>query len=84
MGISQNVVSRPVLGIICFGLIAIVGLYLVSDVAIDMFPERNMPMLTVRTSYSGAGPETVEETVTRPLEAQLVNVSGLKEMTSTS
>jgi HAE1 family hydrophobic/amphiphilic exporter-1 len=84
MGISQKVISRPVLGIICFGLIAIVGLYLVSDVAIDMFPEMSMPMLTVNTSYSGAGPQTVEETITRPLEAQLVNVSGLKEMTSTS
>ncbi|MDR1900017.1 MAG: efflux RND transporter permease subunit, partial [Treponema sp.] len=84
MGISQKVVSRPVLGIVCFGLIAIVGLYLVSDLAIDMFPEMSMPMLTVSTSYSGAGPETVEETVTRPLEAQLVNISGLKEMTSTS
>jgi HAE1 family hydrophobic/amphiphilic exporter-1 len=84
MGISQKVLSRPVLGIVCFGLIAIVGLYLVSDLAIDMFPEINMPMLMVNTSYSGAGPETVEETVTRPLEAQLVNVSGLKEMTSTS
>jgi HAE1 family hydrophobic/amphiphilic exporter-1 len=84
MSIAQKVMSRPVLGIICFGLIAIVGLYVVSDVAIDMFPDMDIPMLAVVTSYSGAGPETVEETVTRPLEAQLVNLSGLKEMTSTS
>ncbi|GHV06568.1 multidrug ABC transporter [Spirochaetia bacterium] len=84
MSIAQKVVSRPVLGIIVFGLIAIVGLYMVSDVAIDMFPEMSMPMLVVSASYNGAGPETVEETITRPLEAQLVNVSGLKEMTSTS
>jgi HAE1 family hydrophobic/amphiphilic exporter-1 len=84
MGLAQKVVSRPVLGIVCFGLVAIVGLYLVADIAIDMFPEMSMPMLMVSTSYSGTGPETVEETVTRPLEAELVNVSGLKEMTSTS
>jgi HAE1 family hydrophobic/amphiphilic exporter-1 len=84
MSIAQKVVSRPVLGIVVFGLIAIVGLYLVSGVAIDMFPEINLPMLVVSTSYSGAGPETVEETVTRALEAQLVNISGLKEMSSSS
>jgi HAE1 family hydrophobic/amphiphilic exporter-1 len=84
MSIAQKVMSRPILGIICFGLISIVGLYMVSDIAIDMFPEMSMPMLVVSTSYSGAGPETVEETVTRPMESQLVNVSGLKEMTSTS
>ena len=84
MSVAQHVVKRPVLGIVVFGLIAIVALYLVSGIAIDMFPETNMPMLVVTTSYSGAGPETVEKSVTRVLEAQLVNLSGLTEMTSTS
>ncbi|MDR0706373.1 MAG: efflux RND transporter permease subunit, partial [Treponema sp.] len=84
MSVIQHIVKRPVLGIVVFGLIAIVALYLVSDIAIDMFPEVNMPMLTVTASYSGAGPETVEKSVTRVLEAQLVNLNGLTEMTSTS
>jgi HAE1 family hydrophobic/amphiphilic exporter-1 len=84
MSVAQHVVKRPVLGIVVFGLIAIVALYLVSGITIDMFPETSMPMLVVTTSYSGAGPETVEKSVTRILEAQLVNLSGLTEMTSTS
>jgi HAE1 family hydrophobic/amphiphilic exporter-1 len=53
-------------------------------IAIDMYPEIDMPMLMVSTSYNGAGPETVEKTVTRTLESALVNVSGLEEMNSTS
>jgi HAE1 family hydrophobic/amphiphilic exporter-1 len=69
---------------VVFGLIAIVALYLASDIAIDMFPETDMPMLAVETSYSGAGPETVEKSVTKVLEAQLVNLNGLTEMTSSS
>jgi HAE1 family hydrophobic/amphiphilic exporter-1 len=84
VSVAQHVVKRPVLGIVVFGLIAIVALYLVSGIAIDMFPEISMPMLTVTTSYSGAGPETVEKSVTRVLEAQLVNLSGLTKMSSTS
>lgn len=84
MNISQRVVARPVLGLIVFGLIAIVGLYLVSDVAIDMFPETNNPVLMINTTYSGAGPETVEKTVTKLLESTLVNISGLTSMDSTS
>jgi HAE1 family hydrophobic/amphiphilic exporter-1 len=84
MSVVQHVVKRPVLGIVVFGLIAIVALYLVSDIAIDMFPETSMPMLVVVTSYSGAGPETVEKSVTRVLEAQLVNLSGLTDMSSSS
>ena len=38
MSIAQHVVRRPVLGIVVFGLVAIVALYLVSGLAIDMFP----------------------------------------------
>jgi HAE1 family hydrophobic/amphiphilic exporter-1 len=84
MSIAQHVVKRPVLGIVVFGLVAVVGLYLVSGLAIDMFPDVDMPMLMVTTSYKGAGPETVEKAVTKQLESQLVNLSGLKTITSTS
>jgi HAE1 family hydrophobic/amphiphilic exporter-1 len=84
MGAAQKIVSRPVLGIVVFGLVAIIALFMVSGITIDMLPEINMPMLTVSTAYPGAGPETVEETVTRPLEAQLVNVSGLSSISSTT
>jgi HAE1 family hydrophobic/amphiphilic exporter-1 len=84
MSIAQHIVRRPVLGIVIFGLLAIVALYLVSDIAIDMFPEVDRPVLTVTTSYTGAGPETVEKTITKPLESQLVNLSGLSSISSTS
>jgi HAE1 family hydrophobic/amphiphilic exporter-1 len=84
MSVARHVVKRPVLGIVVFGLIAIIALYLVSGIAIDMFPEIDMPMLMVITTYEGASPETVEKAVTRPLEAQLINLSGLDSITSTS
>jgi HAE1 family hydrophobic/amphiphilic exporter-1 len=84
MTFAERIVKRPVLGIVIFGLVAIVALYLVSGLAIDMFPEMDVPYLMVNTSYTGAGPETVEKTVTKPLESQLVNLSGLKSLTSQS
>ncbi|MDR1326399.1 MAG: efflux RND transporter permease subunit [Treponema sp.] len=49
-----------------------------------MFPEVNMPILTVTTSYAGVGPETVENAVTKLLESQLVNLSGLSSISSVS
>jgi HAE1 family hydrophobic/amphiphilic exporter-1 len=84
MGIAKKIVNRPVLGIVIFGLVAVVALYLVSGVAVDMFPEIDMPILMVSTSYSGAGPETVEKSVTKSLESSLVNIGGLSSITSTS
>jgi HAE1 family hydrophobic/amphiphilic exporter-1 len=84
MSVAAKVVNRPVLGLVIFALVAIVSLFLVSGIPVDMFPEINVPYLLVMTSYRGAGPETVENSVTRILESQLVNVSGLKNITSTS
>ncbi len=84
MSIAKKVVDRPVLFLIIFALIGIVGLYVVSNVAIDMFPEVDLPVVLVMTTYEGAGPETVEKTVTKPMESSLVNIGGLKEISSRS
>ncbi len=84
MSLARSVVSRPVLALIIFALVAVVGLYTVSDLAIDLFPTVERPFLSVRATYSGAGPESVEKEVTEVLESALVNVSGLKRLSSTS
>ena len=84
MSIANKIVKKPVLGIVIFGLIAIVAMFLVQGIPIDMFPEINPPFLLVMTPYRGAGPETVEKSVTRVLESQLVNISGLQNISSTS
>jgi HAE1 family hydrophobic/amphiphilic exporter-1 len=84
MSLASNIVKRPVLGLVIFALIAVVTLFLVSGIPIDLFPEINPPYLIVAASYRGAGPEIVEKSVTRILESQLVNISGLQQISSTS
>ena len=84
MNISKNTLEHPVLTLIFFVLLGIMGLFTLNDVAISLMPDIDNPYLTVRTSYTNAGPESVEKTVTKVLEAQLISVSGLKNLTSTS
>ncbi|MCL2600236.1 MAG: efflux RND transporter permease subunit [Treponema sp.] len=84
MSIAAKIVKKPVLGIVVFALIAIVAAFLVPGIPIDMLPEIDIPFVVVVTTYRGAGPETVENSVTRVLESQLVNISGLKNITSVS
>ena len=84
MSIAAKIVKRPVLGIVIFGLIAIVAMFFVRSIPIDMLPDINPPFLVVMTTYRGAGPETVENSVTRPLESQFVNISGLQNISSVS
>ncbi len=84
MSLSKTIVGRPTTILIIFALLVGFGLYSVSDVAIDLYPEIDPPVLVLFTNYSGAGPEEVEKTVTRPLEGQLSSVSNIEQISSTS
>jgi HAE1 family hydrophobic/amphiphilic exporter-1 len=84
MSIAKAVVSRPVLWLVVFALIAITGIFLISGIAIEMFPEVEMPFLVIAASYPGADPETVEKSVTSVLEAAVANTGGIQKMTSMS
>ena len=84
MGIARTVVRRPTTFLIIYALIAGLGLYIIPQVPVDLFPEISPPILLISTAYPGAGPEEVEQTVTRPMEGALTNVSGVKEVSSTS
>ncbi|MDR1219889.1 MAG: efflux RND transporter permease subunit [Treponema sp.] len=84
MSIAKAVVGRPTTIFIIFALLIGLGLFALVNLPIDLTPEINPPYLAVITSYTGAGPEEVERSVTRPLEAALSSVSSLEEVTSTS
>ena len=84
MSISKKTLDHPVLTLIVFVLLLIMGLFTLKNVAISLMPDVDSPYITVRTTYTNAGPESVEKSVTKILEGQLVSVSGLKNLTSTS
>ena len=84
MSVSKRAVSRPVTVVVLFSLIIALGLFILPQIPIDLYPEFNPPVLVVSTSYPGAGPEEVENSVTRLLEGMLENISDIKEIRSTS
>jgi len=84
VSVASEVVRHPVLYLIIFVLIALVGFFLLQELPTDMFPDVERPVINVRTSYPGAGPEIVEKTLTRLLETQFVNLSSLEKITSRS
>ncbi|HUX51333.1 MAG TPA: efflux RND transporter permease subunit [Spirochaetia bacterium] len=84
MSVTKSVVNRPTTVIIIFGLVIGFGLYSMANLAIDLFPEINPPVLLIITSYSGASPQDVEKTISRPLESALSNVGNISKITSTS
>ncbi|MDR2730703.1 MAG: efflux RND transporter permease subunit [Treponema sp.] len=84
MSVSKAIISKPTTIFIIFALLIGLGFFALANLPIDLYPEINPPILVVYTSYTGAGPEEVERSVTRVLEAALSGVSGLEKATSTS
>ena len=84
MSVAKSIVSRPVTIFIIFLLLIGLGFFALMNLPIDLFPDINPPYLVVYTTYTGAGPEEVERSVSRVLEAGLSGVSNLEKITSTS
>ena len=84
MSIAKTVVGRPTTVFIIFCLLIGLGFFAMVNLPVDLYPEINFPMLVVYTSYPGAGPEEVERSISRVLEASLSGVSGLEKIYSSS
>ena len=84
MSITKTTLRHPVLTLIVFVLLGIMGLFTLKNVSISLMPDVDYPYLNINTTYQNAGPESVEKSVTKLLESQLVSVTGLKKITSTS
>ncbi|GHV95881.1 multidrug ABC transporter [Spirochaetia bacterium] len=84
MSVAKGIVSRPTTILIIFALLIGLGFFALANLPVDLYPDISFPMLVVYTSYPGAGPEEIERSVTRTLEAALSGVSSLEKVTSTS
>lgn len=84
MTLSKKILDHPILTVTVFALMAILGLFMIPNLALELYPATEEPIITVFTSYENAGPESVEKAVTVPLEDSLVSVNKLKKLTSTS
>ena len=84
MSIARKTMDHPILILIIFALLGMLGIFTCSKVAIALFPEIENPVLMIMTSYPNAGPESVEKTITKNIESAVISVNGLKALSSTS
>lgn len=84
MSIYKSSINKPVTTLMIFAAILVAGLYSLSMLPIDQYPEMEPPYVSVMTSYSGANALEIETNVTKTLEDAFNSVQGMKEITSTS
>ena len=84
MKLTEFSVKKPVTVLMIFLCILILGLVSLGRLAVDLFPNFNLPMAAVITTYPGAGPQEVESMVTKPLEQVLGTVQRVDNISSVS
>ena len=75
---------RPIFASVCSLFIVLVGLITIPTLPIAQYPQIAPPTVTVTATYIGASAETVEQTVTIPLEEAINGTSGLRYISSQS
>lgn len=84
MNISSISINRPVLAIVMSLIIILFGGIGFSYLGVREFPSIDPPIITVRTTYSGANADVIESQITEPLEKALNGIDGIRTITSSS
>ena len=84
MKIYESAVRKPVSTVLMFVGVMVFGLFSLMNLAVDQYPEIEIPQISVITFYPGANAADIETNITRILEDNLNTVSNLKKLTSKS
>ncbi len=84
MSLYEGAVKKPIMTSLVFLAIVIFGLFSLSRLPVDLYPDIETNVIMVLTSYPGASASDIETNVSRPLENTLNTVSNLKHITSRS
>jgi HAE1 family hydrophobic/amphiphilic exporter-1 len=84
MSIARFAVTRRVAVAMLSAAIVVLGLFALPRLAVALLPSFAPPVVSVSVAYTNASPETIETTVTRPIENAVSRVSGIDILESTS
>ncbi|TCC97882.1 efflux RND transporter permease subunit [Pedobacter hiemivivus] len=82
--ISEVFIRRPVTAIVISIIIVVIGVIVITTLPISQYPSIAPPTVTVSGAYTGADAQTVEQTVTTPIESQINGTPGMKYLSSNS
>lgn len=82
--LSRFSVKKPMTVFVAVVLVLILGVMSFINMTTDLLPNMDLPYAVAYTTYIGASPEQVEQSVTKPMESALAATSGLKNITSVS
>ena len=84
MNISELSLKRPVLATVLNLLLLLFGGVGFAFLALRDYPAIDPPIINVRTAYTGANADVIENQITEPLEKQVNGIPGIRSITSSS
>jgi multidrug efflux pump len=84
MSPSRTFILRPVATTLIMVAIMLSGIVAFQLLPLSALPEVDYPTIQVQTFYPGASPDVMTSSITAPLEGQLGQMPGLKQMSSVS
>src|SRR5687767_10201989 len=84
MDLASLSVKRPVLAIVMSIIIVLFGVIGYTFLGVREFPSIDPPVITVRTSYTGANADVIQSQITEPLEKAINGIDGIRTISSSS
>ena len=84
MPIARFAVTRRVSVAMLATAIVVLGIFSLPRLPVDLLPSFQPPVVSVTVNYGNVSPETIESTVTRPLENAVARVAGIDYLSSNS
>ncbi len=84
MNLVRMSINRPSVIVVTFIALTIMGLYSMFRLQKELMPPLTLDVITIRTSYPGAGPHEVETSVTEKIEDVVYTISGIDNLSSSS
>ncbi|HOZ81737.1 MAG TPA: efflux RND transporter permease subunit [Bacteroidia bacterium] len=84
MKITEISINRPTMVVVVFTILGILGLISYSSLNYELLPKFSTSMVTISTVYPGAGPDEVQNTVTKKIEDAVSSMENIKKLTSRS
>ncbi len=80
MNVSAWSIRNPIPALLAFVMLTFMGIMAFKAMKIQLFPDIDLPMITVAASLPGASPDQMEAEVARKIENALAGAQGLKHL----
>ncbi len=81
MNLIRTAIDRPIAVVAAVLMVVMFGLVALENIPIQLAPDVNRPVITVRTDWPGAAPAEVEREITNRQEEEMAGLEGLREIT---